>query len=443
MPSTAEELGICFVMAAVLCVSLLWLQLACRIALKNPVQVIKDSESVSDKSLTLQVPVSQTIVDDSGRKSSDSENNNVAYKVANDVVNKVAMPSQPPSTYLWDELRGPPDNNPCKVIPSAPSEDPHICGSTRAPQALKGATRPHPTCTFAVNVGEDAEFRPWIPTPINDLTMLKKASQESGPNSPYFEQVLKQWAANLQTHFDWVALLKACLSRPQFLQWKASYQEEAETVARNNAAYGIAVTFDMLTSRGTYIYFQEQARIGVVAYFDQVRDLALKALKNINPPDYSQLFRNLVQGPGEWFPDFLARVLEAVEKRLLPGPDQDNLVKQLAWEGATKEAKAAIAPVRNEDISKWIEATKEVNPADTPIQALTAAINKLSTKKSNDPLVCWGCQEIGHLRRNCPNTKRWGKPKTLCPRCKKGFHWAKDCKTKPLNSQWGGPQPSK
>lgn len=86
-------------------------------------------------------------------------------------------------------------------------------------------------------------------------------------------------------------------------------------MARNNAAYGIAVTFDMLTSPGTYIYPHEQAHIGIVAYFDQVRDLALRALKNINPPDYSQLFRNLVQGPGEWFPDFLARVLEAVEKR--------------------------------------------------------------------------------------------------------------------------------
>lgn len=136
-------------------------------------QMTKHSESGSGNSLTLKVPVSQTIVDDSGRKSSDSENNNVAYKVANDVVNKVAMPSQPPSTYLWDELRGPPDNNPCKVIPSAPSEDPHICGSTRAPQALRAATKPYAISMFAVNVEVYAKFRPWILTPVKRLLLTK------------------------------------------------------------------------------------------------------------------------------------------------------------------------------------------------------------------------------------------------------------------------------
>ena len=175
MPSTVEVLGICFVTVAVLYVSFLWLELAYRAALKrsdmgkippsqNPVQIIKDTESVSDRSLTLQVPVSQTMVEDLGRESSDSEKNNVA--------NKVAMPSQPPPTYPWDELRGPLDNS-FEVIPSAPREDPHICGSTRIPQSLRAAARPHAISMFAINVEVYTKFRPWIPTPIKRLLLTK------------------------------------------------------------------------------------------------------------------------------------------------------------------------------------------------------------------------------------------------------------------------------
>ena len=32
-------------------------------------------------------------------------------------------------------------------------------------------------------------LRPWIPTPLADLALTRKAANDSGPDSPYFEQV--------------------------------------------------------------------------------------------------------------------------------------------------------------------------------------------------------------------------------------------------------------
>ncbi|NWI46997.1 GAK5 protein, partial [Picathartes gymnocephalus] len=50
---------------------------------------------------------------------------------------------------------------------------------------------------------------------------------------------------------------------------------------------------------------------------------------------------------------------------------------------------------------------------------------------SNTSGVCFGCGKPGHLKRHCPNqNKEKPKPTTLCPRCRKGFHFVNQCHSK-------------
>ncbi|OBS70176.1 hypothetical protein A6R68_01283, partial [Neotoma lepida] len=45
-----------------------------------------------------------------------------------------------------------------------------------------------PVEAFPVNMGLNANVQPWISTTIADLSLIRKAANESGPDSPYFQQ---------------------------------------------------------------------------------------------------------------------------------------------------------------------------------------------------------------------------------------------------------------
>lgn len=77
--------------------------------------------------------------------------------------------------------------------------------------------------SFPVNLDPNAVTRPWIPTPRADLALIRKTANDSGSESPYFEQELKQWAMHLQTYYDWYNLLKAVLDPSVFLNWRSAY----------------------------------------------------------------------------------------------------------------------------------------------------------------------------------------------------------------------------
>lgn len=70
---------------------------------------------------------------------------------------------------------------------------------------------------------------------------------------------------------------------------------------------------------------------------------------------------NLVQQAVEPFSDFLILVTNAVEKYIPFGPTKDIIIKQLTQEGLNTVPHNAIAPVRSEDIHKWVLATHDID----------------------------------------------------------------------------------
>lgn len=77
---------------------------------------------------------------------------------------------------------------------------------------------------------------------------------------------------------------------------------------------------------------------------------------------------------------------------------------------------------------------------------LAMALRPPKMKREKSP-NCFLCREPGHMKRECPNSREQGnsgkEPPSICPRCKKGKHWANQCRSKfdkngnPLNHQVG------
>lgn len=126
---------------------------------------------------------------------------------------------------------------------------------------------------------------------LTDLALIRQAANEPSPDSHYFEQVPRQWAM----HYDWYSMLKAIFHLSVFLQWRSAYDDVVETQVHTYLQFGLNVTLDMLTGRGQYIDPVSQSMISLHAYFQQVSDLAFKALKLCMPQDSVNCFCSLVQ----------------------------------------------------------------------------------------------------------------------------------------------------
>lgn len=81
-----------------------------------------------------------------------------------------------------------------------------------------------------------------MPTLLADVALLIKAANNSVSDSPYFEQILKQWTMHLQTYYYWYNLPKAVLNPTIFLNW-GSYYDMAENWDRINLEYHLKSTF--------------------------------------------------------------------------------------------------------------------------------------------------------------------------------------------------------
>ena len=109
--------------------------------------------------------------------------------------------------------------------------------------------------------------------------------------------------------------------------------------------------------------------------------------------------------------------------------EQPSLLWQPAYENASKDCRAIIATLwtTTKDISEPIKACQDASTEQHKASLLVAAIK-------GDPR-CYNCGKPGHLRRDCLATSKRGKGKDKllpgdCPRCGKGRHWARECRSK-------------
>lgn len=281
-------------------------------------------------------------------------------------------------------------------------------------------------------VFEDNGVRSHQPLEHKTVKELAESVRTYGVNANFTQAQVERFKAMALTPNDWMFVTKACLTMGQYLEWKSIWHDFCQTQARTNTAAGQpAWTFEMLTGQGQWANNQVNFPAQV---YEQINTTAIKAWKALpNRGEVSGNLTKIIQGPSEPFSEFVARMMEAAG-RIFGDPDTAMpLVEQLIFEQCTKECRQAITPWKGKGISAWMKACREIGGPLTNT-GLAAAILQSQRKGNgrNPDVTCYKCGKKGHIQKQCKGgLGRSGPARVpdLCPKCKKGKHWANECRS--------------
>ena len=277
------------------------------------------------------------------------------------------------------------------------------------------------------------------PIPYKQLKDLVEAARTWGPNAQYTLILLDRITTAALTPNDWWEIARACLNTGQYLDYRAVVTEAAHNQARVNARTPNTApwTADMLLGQGQWADNQTAFPVPV---YQQIVEIFKRAWRMI--PKRGEVSGNLtkiIQGPNEPFSDFVARMIEAAGKIFGDAQEAMPLVQQLVYEQCTKDCQRAITPWKGKGLDAWLKACREIGG---PLTNEGLARAMIAATKHGRRDGCFICGQPGHVKRNCPNKEgfRAKGPNTkqpgTCPRCKKGKHWANECRsTKDINGQ--------
>lgn len=261
---------------------------------------------------------------------------------------------------------------------------------------------------------------------------LAESVRTYGVNANFTQAQLERLKASAMTPSDWSFVTKACLTMGQYLEWKAIWHDISQGQARANAAAGQAAwNFEMLTGQGHWVNNQINFPADV---YGQINDCAIKAWKALtNKGEVSGNLTKITQGPTEPFSDFVARMVEAAGKIFGDSDTAMPLIEQLVYEQCTTECRQAITPWKGKGLQAWLKACREIGGPLTNA-GLAAAILQSQRKGrgSNDSVTCYCCGKTGHMQKQCRGSVPcFGPSKVpgICPKCRKGKHWANECRS--------------
>ncbi|KAK1332169.1 hypothetical protein QTO34_007855 [Cnephaeus nilssonii] len=264
--------------------------------------------------------------------------------------------------------------------------------------------RPDPT-----NPGQ--MLRVHEPIPFKTLKEFKTSVSMYDPTSPFVLGLLDSVASEVLPPLDWQTLAKACLSPGDYLMWKSNWTELIAEQAARNQRHGMPITLEMLVGTRACQGLQAPMTFPLQAY-QQINVSGTKAWRELPTKGEKTMdITEIVQGSEEPYQDFVARLLQAVD-RMVGNPDARSLlVEQLAFENANRTCQEALHPTGKggSDFGCCIKG----GSTELPFRRQRKGdLFHLWEARFLNPSRCW--------------IKTTGKP-GLCPRCHRGKHWASKC----------------
>jgi len=320
----------------------------------------------------------------------------------------------------------------------------------------------------------------WEPVSFQLVKELKNACISYGPKAPYMMQLVKNLAGQWLTPREWKTIARACLSRGHFILWKSEYDDLARIYAFSNQNGDLKhITEPILLGQADYPSYDEQMKLDRTA-IQQVADCAFTAWRSLPDGKASgAALSDIKQKSEEPFEDFVSQLSEAVQRIISDSEAAKLLTKHLPFENANSTCQAILRPVRRTgSLTDYMKQCADVGPSMLQGVAIAAAIkgnsyqqaiqsfftnkNKPSQGDPNNqgrnafPRTCFSCGQEEHTSLYCPqrtpgsylpnpaqpavsalqdpaapptHTHTPINTRSFCPRCQKGYHWARDCRS--------------
>lgn len=257
-----------------------------------------------------------------------------------------------------------------------------------------------------------------------------------GLRAPFTQSLLEYvLAGQLLVPYDCRQIAALILTPKQKLLWEQKWEAGCRLAAMGNMQRqpghplrGAGVP--QLLGTGPFLDPRLQARLNA-AILRQSASLALQAMLELPAAGEAEpSFTSVRQRVTEPYVQFIDRLRGALDRQIDNREAKEVLTLKLAVENANADCKKILRALpANTTLVQMIKACNRAGSIDHHAAALAGAF--AAALKSGGKW-CFRCRATGHFATECSQQGAGGErgnpaPPTICPRCGKGWHWARQC----------------